>query len=135
MRPIRLWLVLLLVWIVFQTPHVAAQGPPIVGPNDAIGFDYFDTEMTAAEVTMFQVQYDGGVWINLGIPPGVVLATTLPGAKTYKANSPFTSGTHSVVFRACNTVGCGGGSVPFAFAHGASTAPGAAPGNVRKVPR
>jgi hypothetical protein len=124
---------LILIALFLMSVPVLAQQPAPLGPNDAIGFDYSDVNMTTYQVVDFQAQFDSGAWVSLGIPTSVVLADTQAGHRTYKVLSPFANGTHSVVFRACNSAGCGGPSVPFAYAHVDS--PSATPGNVRRVPR
>jgi len=133
MRLTRLCFAIFLACAVFPLPNLVAQTPAPIGPTDAIGFDYSDANMTNFAVLGFEAQYDGGPWASLGIPASVVLPDTPAGSKTYKAISPFASGTHSVQFRSCNAAGCGSASVPFAFAH--VNSPTVAPGNVRKVPR
>lgn len=98
--------------LILAALSVSAQNPT-VGPNEAIAFDYYDADFTAGEVTGFEVQWDADGWLSLGIPPAFSDAQTPAGALSYKVASPFTSGTHSVAFRACNLVGCGGASNPF----------------------
>jgi hypothetical protein len=105
---------LMLIALLLMAVPVLAQQPTPLGPNDAIGFDYVDANMTAYQVS-------------------TILSDTPAGSRTYRVLSPFATGTHTVVFRACNGAGCGGGSVPFAYAH--VNSPSAAPGNVRRVPR
>lgn len=83
-----------------------------IGPTDAIGFDYATAEMTTYAVTRFEVSWDTSAFASLGIPP-LVSAGAPVGFQTYKVIPPFTSGQHTVVFRACNALGCGGGSTPF----------------------
>jgi hypothetical protein len=131
-RRIRLTWASFVVAFVLVAPLVAQQPIPL-SPSDAIGFDYTDANLTAYQVSGFEASYDSGPWVSLGIPTGVILPDTPAGSRTYKAIPPFTSGTHTVVFRACNGAGCGVPSSPFAFEHVSS--PGASPGNVRKVPR
>jgi hypothetical protein len=126
----RLALVLALLVL---APVASAQQPVPLSPADAIGFDYTDANLTAYQVSGFEVAYDGGAWQSLGIPVSVILPDTVAGGRTYKAIPPFVSGTHTVVFRACNGAGCGGPSLPFAFE--CVNSPGTSPGNVRKVPR
>jgi len=129
MRLIRLVLVCLLLLVGIAS----AQQPVPISPTDAIGFDYLDSHMTDYFVSGFEVAYDGGPYQGIGIPASVVLPDTLGGGRTYKVQSPFATGTHTVTFRACNAAGCGGGSAPFVYEHVVS--PSASPGNVRKVPR
>ena len=109
-----------------------SQQPVPIGPDEAIGFDYEQAEITRATVTHFESQWDGQTWVSLGIPP-MISAGAPVGWNTYKVVPPFTSGTHTAAFRACNISGCGGGSVPFAFVFPSS--PAGIPSNVRKVPR
>jgi len=126
----RLALVLLFVLGFVSGP--SAQAGPTIGPNDALGFDYLDTDMSTAQVNNFQVQWDGGPWVNLGVPVSVILADTATGAKTYKVIPSFTSGSHTMTIHACNSAGCGVASSPFPFVVG--VAPNG-PTNVRKIPR
>jgi hypothetical protein len=77
-----------------------------------------------------QASWDGGAWVAIGTTAFRDAGTT-SGATSYKFNSPFTSGQHSVMVRACNAVGCGGGSSPFVYVH--AVAPSVAPSNLRKV--
>jgi hypothetical protein len=129
MRLIRLLLVLSVVLIA----PIHAQQPVALSPADALGFDYRDVDLSGYAVSGFEVNFDNGPWQPLGIPASVILPDTIPGGRTYKVLSPFVSGTHTVAFRACNSAGCGGPSVPFAYEH--VNSPSASPGNVRKVPR
>jgi hypothetical protein len=124
---------LILIALVVMSVPVLAQQPAPLGPNDAIGFDYSDANMTTYQVTGFEASFDSGPYQALGIPTPVVFADTLAGHRTYRVLSPFANGTHTVVFRACNGAGCGVPSVPFAYEHVSS--PSASPGNVRRVPR
>ena len=114
-----------LLGLLLSIPLLAAQAP-VIGPTDAVGFDYLDADM--AITTRFESSYDNGPWASVQIP------TTVPLGKTYKVIPPYTSGSHTVLFRACNSAGCGSASVPFAFVY-AATSPTVAPGNIRKVPR
>jgi hypothetical protein len=109
------------------------QQPTFIDVNEAIGFDYPDADMTFYAVTSFEAQYDDGQWQNLGVPPSVIDANTQFGMKTYKVVPPMMTGNHTVSFRACNSVGCGGGSTPFYFTF--VMVPEGTPTNVRKIPR
>jgi hypothetical protein len=91
---------------------VAAQ-VTTVGPNDAIGWDYLDADMTIYDVSRFEASWDDSEWTTLGIPPSIIDAETQSGARTYKATPSFTGGNHTVSFRACNAAGPGGASSPF----------------------
>jgi hypothetical protein len=104
---------------------------PTLGPNDAISFDYMDADVATYQVTSFQAQWDGGAWVALTSTAFKDAGTTV-GATSHKFLTPFTNGTHTVSVRACNSVGCGGGSSPFAFAV-LVVSPTAAPSNLRKV--
>lgn len=109
-----------------------AQTAPIVGPNETVGFDYSDADLTTYAVTRFEAAYDGAPYATVQTT-AVVLSDTPAGAKTYKLTLPFSSGTHTVVIRACRLEGCGGGSVPFAFAFPVVNPN--VPTHVRKVPK
>lgn len=100
----------------------AAQTPPVLGDNDAIGFDYLDADFVQWQVTRFENQYDGGAWVT--ISPPVYSQTS--GVTTYFVRPQDIStptGTHTVTFRACNTQGCSTGTAPFQFAIGSVTPP------------
>ncbi len=103
---------------------------PIVGPNDAIGFNYTDADFANAQVERFENQYDGGQWLSIGIP---TVYQNLNGITTYRVIPTTATGTHTLSFRACNAVGCGNASSPFAFA--VLGAPSTAPSNIRVIPR
>lgn len=90
-----------------------------IGPDEAIGFDYEVTEFHAVQVTHFEGQWDGGGWVNLGIPE-IVSEGAPVGWNTYRVVPPFTSGQHVVLFRACNALGCGATSDPFRLRMGKS---------------
>jgi hypothetical protein len=110
--------------------NLLAQSAPTLGPNDAISFDYMDADFSGYQVTGFQASWDGGAWAAIS-PTSFRDAGTTSGATSYKVIPPFTSGQHTVSVRACNAVGCGGTSAPFAFAY--QSVPGSAPSNLRKV--
>ena len=126
----RLALVVLFVLGFVSGP--SAQAGPTIGPADALGFDYLDTDLTTSQVNNFQVQWDSGPWVNLGIPPNAVYGDTVAGGKTYKVIPSFTSGSHTMAIHACNTAGCGVASAPFPFVVGVVPNP---PTNVRKIAR
>lgn len=116
-----------------HSPTAAAQSPVIIGPAEALGFDYLDAALTAYAVTDFQVAWDSTTtFVTVGIPP---VSAVSAGITTYKVVPSFSSGTHTFQVRVCNAVGCsvGAPATPFAFALLAS--PGVAPTNVRKVAR
>jgi hypothetical protein len=121
------------VLVISAVVSLTAQNP-ILTPTDALAFDYPDADFTASQVTRFEAQWDGGAW---GALPMTTFrdASTPAGFSSYKVIPPFSNGTHAVSYRACNSVGCGGGSVPFGFAFAVAETPKAVPGNVRKVPR
>lgn len=129
----RTQLALVAVVVLGLVLRVSAQ-TPVIGPNDAIGFDYLNTDLATYQVNSFQAQWDGSAtWSNLGMPTTVVLADTAAGSQTYKVIPTFTSGNHSVAFRACNATGCGGASAAFPFISG--SVPNVVPANLRKIPR
>jgi hypothetical protein len=109
------------------------QAPVTFFAGDQVAFDYIRTDFTSYAVTRFEVSWDGGAWSTIGIPAPFVDTQTQAGADSYSALPPFTQSTHSVVVRACNAVGCGLASSPFAFAYASS--PTGAPGNLRRRPR
>lgn len=120
-----------LVALIWTAPASQSQSPsPVIGPQDAIGFDYADADFQQYAVERFEAQYDGGAWASIGIPQ---VAGQSNGLTTYRVIPPMPSGNHTVGLRACNAVGCSTSSSPFAFA--VLGAPETAPGNVRKIPR
>jgi len=127
MNAIRLVVTLAALLMVVAVP--AAQAP-VIGPNDAIGFDYRDADLTGFAVSRFEASYDSGTWAAIGIPPVAIVTN---GISTYRVIPPQAQGTHTVAFRACNAVGCSSSSGPFAFA--VLGTPTTAPGNVRRIPR
>lgn len=116
--------------LLFALAVVVSAQAPIIGPTDAIAFDYSDQDYFDYAVQRFEAAYDGGAFTFLQASQ----YQTVSGVSSYKFVPPQTSGTHSVVLRACNTGGCGVGSSPFAFALPTSSSP-SAPANLRKVPR
>ena len=125
---------LITVLLLLLSAPIAAQQPPIVDSTEAIAFDYLTADLTEFTVTSFEAQWDGGGWTSLGMPEAFQFAETPPGAFSFKVLPVHTSGTHSLSVRAVNSVGPGGGSVPFAFAL-AGSVPASAPINMRVVPR
>lgn len=114
--------------------RAAMQPAPTIGPSDALGFDYLNADMTTYSVTRFEVAWDGGAWVALGIPTARTLADTSPGASTYPVVPPFTNGNHTFSVRAVNIAGAGGASIPFAFV-AVGSVPTGVPANVRKIIR
>ena len=121
---------LVLLFTFMYTTIVFAQAP-ILNPDEAIAFDYLDAEYTASSVLRFEVQWDNNAWALATTEPRVLT----PGTTTYVVIPPFTNGTHTVAFRACNITGCGGSSAPFLFAYAASSVPTAVPSNIRVIKR
>jgi hypothetical protein len=121
------------VLLLVAVARMDAQSAIVVGPNDALSFDYLDADFSTWQVTGFQVSWDGSAtWVALGTT-AFRDSLTRAGGTSYKFIPSFTSGQHTVSVRACNAQGCGGGSSPFLFAYG--SVPSAVPSNLRKVPR
>lgn len=120
-------LVMLIVSNVVSTSAFAQTGPPVFafGSADAeflvttapvavqtvaqtssnIAWDYKDTDAVTGGVTHFEMQMDGGLPKNLGIPTG---SPTLDvNVKTYRTPvPPLTPGLHKVGISACNADLC-----------------------------
>lgn len=123
---------LILLFAFSMTSIATMQAPVVIGPTDAIGFDYSDALFTSEAITRFEAQYDVGQWTSLGMPTKT--PSTVAGFSTYKVIPPQTTGTHTVVFRSCNVIGCNPvGNPPFAFILG--SVPAGVPTNLRKIPR
>lgn len=106
------------------------QPPTVLLPTEAFAYEFPDAALSAESIDRFEVSYDGAAFTSLGLPPKL---STANGISKYKLIPPQTSGTHTFSLRACNAVGCGPASSPFAFAPLSS--PTVAPGNITKVPR
>jgi hypothetical protein len=106
------------------------QPPTVLLPTEAFAFEFPDAAFAAESIERFEVVYDSGAWVSLGIP---VKVGTTAGISKYKLIPPQTSGTHVFQLRACNAVGCGPASSPFAFAPLSSPTTGI--GAITKVPR
>lgn len=91
----------------------AFQPPVVLLPTEAFAFEFPDAALTNESIERFEVVYDSGVFVSIGIPTKVSSAN---GISKYKLIPPQTSGTHVLQLRACNAVGCGPTSAPFAFA-------------------
>ncbi len=120
--------------------RAAQAAGPIIGPQDALGFDYLTADLTTFTVSRFEVSWDNatcassGAWSAIGIPTGRTLADTPGGALTYPVVPPFTSGSHLWCVRAVNIAGPGGPAGPLDFA-AVGSVPTAIPTNLRKIPR
>jgi hypothetical protein len=120
--------VLLVVALLLMPVTLAAQSPTV-----AVVFDYSNADFITYSVDHFEAQWDTEPWLPLDVT-GEVLPDTLPESLSYRVVPPFTGGTHTVAFRACNlAAGCGGASDPFGFEY-APVAP-LVPMNIRRVPR
>ena len=129
MRWLRILIVCAGFWVCMPN-RVVAQSAPVIGPSDAIGFDYVDADYDLYLVSGFEAAYDGGAYQPVAAPK----FQSVNGVSSYKFIPAPTTGQHIVSIRACNAIGCGAGSAPFAFAALASS-PTTAPVNLRKVPR
>lgn len=109
---------------------LVAQQPVPLLPTEAFAFEFPDAALSAEGIVRFEVSYDAAAFASLGLPAKL---STANGISKYKLIPPQISGTHSFSLRACNAVGCGPASVPFAFAP--LSDPTTVPGNITKVPR
>lgn len=105
-----------------------AQGQ-VLGPNEAVGWDYADIDVSTYQVNRFEAAYDGGAFATVGM----VVSVQSAGITTYKTTPTQQNGTHTVAIRACNVAGCGPASSPFGFV--VLSAPPNAPVNLHIVPR
>lgn len=114
------------------TVTLYAQASEIIGPTDAIGFDYVDVDYQNSQVNRFEASYDGAPFTGLN----AAVYQNANGVTTYRFVPPQTNGTHTVAVRACNSIECGAATSPFGFAFPVVNPPTPnAPTNLRKVPR
>ncbi len=106
------------------------QPPVVLLPTEAFAFEFPDAAFANEGIDRFEVRYDSGGFISLGVPTKV---STTAGVSKYKLIPPQTSGTHIFELRACNPAGCGPASAPFAFAPLSNPTTGI--GAITKVPR
>lgn len=127
------WTISIVAILLMASVTGIARQAVVIGPTDAIGFDYPADYLTTYQVTHFEASYDSAGWASLGVPP---VADHNNGILTYRVIPPQATGTHTVVFRVCNAVGCSAPSLPFAFAlPGGDLVVPVAPSNVRRIPR
>jgi hypothetical protein len=105
---------------------------PIVGATDAIAFDYNNNDLATFQVVRFEAAWDSQPYVTL-TTVAFTDANTQLDCTSYKFIPPFTSGTHSVTVRACNSEVCGTASGPFPFAYAVAMPP--PPAHLRTVPR
>lgn len=122
------WICALVALLVCTALPVRAQAP-VLGPNEAIGWDYADLDVSTYQVNRFEAAYDGGAFATVGM----VVSVQSAGITTYKTTPTPQNGTHTVAIRACNVAGCGPASSPFGFV--VLSAPPSAPVNLHIVPR
>lgn len=107
-------------------------------PGQSIAWNYVDADLTTFSVTSFQVCYDGATSGCQTVTPtvGKFSDPTVPaGQSAYKLQLPTTLSVgpaHTVLTKACNASGCGGGTAPFPFTLVLPAPP--APTGVRLVP-
>ena len=90
--------------------------PPIAAATQSFAFDYKTTDLTASAVVRFELQVDGGAWVNVNIPATSDDAQTPVGSHSYAVPIPaLVTGNHTVSFRACNVQLCSDPMTPFAF--------------------
>ena len=81
-------------------------------------WDYETAAITQQGIDRFEMQIDGGTWVNVGLNPSTADATTLPGYTTFRTPIPaLTLGPHTVALRACNPQECSNPTtdLPFTF--------------------
>lgn len=98
-------------------------------PSQGLAFDYDQFEFDRAQITRFEIKINTNSYETVGIPPIVATNGTI---KSYRVAIPaLTPGNYTVVFRACNAVGCSADSAPsFNF----TLVVVVAPSNIRVVP-
>lgn len=121
---------LIVVAVVLLGVSARAQQPVPLLPTEAFAFEFPDAALSAENIDRFEVSYDVGAFASLGLPSKL---STANGISKYKLIPPQTSGTHTFSLRACNAVGCGPVSAPFAFTPLNSPVTGI--GTITKVPR
>lgn len=112
-------LILLVSMLLMSAP---ALGQSAATQNNAPAFDYLISDFTAASVTRFEIQFDGGAFTSIGVPATTDDTKTLAGGHTYAGpkfgTMGLSVGSHTFNARACNVGGCGGASpTPFAFTY------------------
>jgi hypothetical protein len=115
MTHFRSRLVFILLSLLLSAVSAQAQVPDVT-PGQRFGFDYKPADITAFQVTRFELQIDEGAWADIQIPPTANDAITQADHNTYAVTIPaLTPGAHTYSIRACNAGGCGVAAPAFAF--------------------
>lgn len=81
-----------------------------------LAWDHPTSEIQAQIVTRFEVRYDGGAWVDVGMTPHPRGAQTPPEKESFAAPVPaLVPGTHTADVRACNSTMCGDASSVLSF--------------------
>src|SRR5258708_10043072 len=100
-----------LAWLLLLASSAAFGQVPLATQNNSPALDYPTTALTTFSVTRFEIQFDAGTFISIGLPATTDDAKTLVGDHTY-AGSKFGTyglavGGHTFASRACNSARSG----------------------------
>lgn len=101
-----IWLVITVVFI-----SVSSHAQSTAFPNQFLEFSQPTSDVQF--LTKFEVKYDNGSYIDIGLPGNSTLSGTFTVYKTPIA--ALTPGTHVVTVRACNQFGCSADAQPLTF--------------------
>src|SRR5258708_3608940 len=111
-----------LAWMLLLAGSSALGQVVTATQNNSPALDYPTTALTTFAVTRFEIQFDAGAFISIGLPTPTDDAKTLVGDHTYAGPKMGTLGlsvgNHTMSSHACNVAGCGQPSlVPLAFTY------------------
>ncbi len=76
-------------------------------PARHLAWDHPTSEVSAQIVTRFEVRYDSGPWVDVGMVPHASGPTTPPTHSSFASPVPaLVPGPHTAVVRACNVTAC-----------------------------
>ncbi len=111
-----------LAWLLLLASSAAFGQVPAVTQNNSPALDYLTVNLTTWAVTRFEIQFDTGAFVSIGLPTPTDDTKTGIGAHTYAGAKlgtyGLTVGSHTFAARACNAAGCGtASSPPFSFSY------------------